>query len=242
MATIQSGYDITKPSTLTGATYTAIGGLSAGTYGYGMTFVTNFGETDMSTALSIPGVSASGSVKLTSIPAGPGNVISRKLYRTAVGGSTYFLLATLDAAVTTEYIDTATDVSLPATQAPVINTASSLQTVNGSVAFSKPILHPVATGLVARAGGGQALATPLTKEYNLVSTVATAADSVLLPLGNTASIGRLVAVKNEGVAAMAVFPGVGQKINNGAANASVSVAAAAAATYIQTGAAAWTSF
>lgn len=242
MATVQSGYNITKPATLTGAIHTVVGGLSAGTYGYGMTFVTNFGETNMSTPLSISGVGASGSVKLTSLPASPANVINRKLYRTAVGGSTYFLLATLDVAATTEYVDVATDASLPVTQAPAINTASSLQVVNGDVSFSKPLLHSVVTGLTARAGGGQALATPLTAEYNLVATVATAADSVLLPLGNTASIGRSVVVKNAGIAAMAVFPGSGQTINAGAADASVSVATTTTVRYVQTGAAAWTSF
>lgn len=242
MATVQSGFNISKPNALTGAAYTTVGGLGNGTYRYGMTFVTGFGETDMSTALSIAAVPASGSVQLTAIQVGSDNIIARRLYRTAVGGSTYFLLAELDKNTTTSYIDVATDASLSATQAPTSNTAHSLQTVNGLVGFSKPLLHSVSDGLVARAGGGQALATVLPSEYNLIATTATAADSVLLPVANTSTIGKTVIVKNNGVAAAAVFPTLGQTINGGSANASVSLAAGATATYIQSIAGGWVSF
>lgn len=242
MATVQSGFNITKPNALTGAVYTTVGGLEAGTYGYGMTFVTGFGETDMSTALSIPAVPASGSVRLTALPLGTGNVINRKLYRTAVGGTTYFLLATLDPATTLTYLDVATDESLPATQAPTSNTAHSLQTVNGLVGFSNPLLHSVTVGLVARAGGGQALATVLPSEYNLIATAATAADSVLLPVATASTIGKTVVVKNNGASAAAVFPTAGQTINSGSPNASVSLDADATATYIQSSATNWVAF
>ena len=48
---------------------------------------------------------------------------------------------------------------------------------NGSI-FTK---GSYANGITARAGGGQALATAMTAQFNSVDTVVTAADSVKLP-------------------------------------------------------------
>lgn len=84
-------------------------------------------------------------------------------------------------------------------------------------------LSSTATGITARAGGGQALATPLTATYNRVTTVATAADSVLLP---AAVAGTRVVVFNAAAANAAnVFPATGASINALAANAAFSVPA-----------------
>ena len=81
----------------------------------------------------------------------------------------------------------------------------------------------VQNGIVARAGGGQALATPLTATMNRVITVATATDSVLLPV---ARAGAFVVVVNAAAAnSMNVFPTTGGVINALAANAAFAMAA-----------------
>lgn len=84
------------------------------------------------------------------------------------------------------------------------------------------------TGLTARAGGGQALATPLTGSINRVTVCATAADSVLLP---AAVVGRRVSVFNAGAASCNVFPQTGESIGTGAANAAQAVGAARGAIF-----------
>lgn len=79
------------------------------------------------------------------------------------------------------------------------------------------------SGITARAGGGQALATPLTRAMNRVTTVATAADSVRLPV---AIAGMTVIVINAAAAnAMNVFPATGGFINALAVNTALSVVA-----------------
>lgn len=79
----------------------------------------------------------------------------------------------------------------------------------------------VANALTARAGGGQALATPLPGTINRVTVCATAADSVLLPVSFP---GARISVSNFGAAAMNVFPQTGEQINALGANAAFSVA------------------
>lgn len=80
----------------------------------------------------------------------------------------------------------------------------------------------VLNGLTALVGGAQA-GTALTARINRVTTVASAADSVQLPL---AAAGTILTVINAAAAnAMAVFPQTGQIINALSANASFSMAA-----------------
>jgi hypothetical protein len=64
-------------------------------------------------------------IPLSAIPIGGAVVTARKLYRTKIGSSTLFLLATLDNVVTT-YLDTTPDASLGAA-APGANTATAAQ-------------------------------------------------------------------------------------------------------------------
>jgi len=81
----------------------------------------------------------------------------------------------------------------------------------------------VDNALTARAGGGQALATPITKYLTRVTTVATAGDSMLLPVGTT---GRTIVLRNDGANSLNLFPSSGQIIGALSANASTAVAAA----------------
>jgi hypothetical protein len=74
--------------------------------------------------------------------------------------------------------------------------------------------------ITAHAGGGQGSAVLLTNTVNNVSTVATAGDSVKLPVANA---GAVCVINNTGAAALAVFPSTGDTINGGAANASVTM-------------------
>jgi hypothetical protein len=103
------------------------------------------------------------------------------------------------------------------------------------VAFS------VQDSLTAHAGGGQGSATALPAQINRITTVATAGDSVILPAqgsfptsggeGPQTPGGLEVVVINAGANALAVFPGSGETINGGSANASVNVAAGGIATF-----------
>ncbi len=91
------------------------------------------------------------------------------------------------------------------------------------------------TGLTALAGGGQSGATLLTGGINNVTTVASSGDSVLLPpttasKGVYGSLGGTVTVINNGASPLAIFPNTGDKINGGAANASITLAVGGIAT------------
>lgn len=86
--------------------------------------------------------------------------------------------------------------------------------------FDAPNFESLAAAVSAHAGGGQGSATALTKRYNNVTTVTTAADSVMLL---TAAVGISQTVKNNGATTLAVFPFSGDAINGGSVNASVSI-------------------
>jgi hypothetical protein len=99
---------------------------NAALYSYKVTFTNAAGETDGSPAtwdVKISGSAVDGQIRLTSIPIGPEEVTSRKIYRTEGGGSIYKLLTTLSDNTTTTYIDNIADGSLGAT-IPGDNTAA----------------------------------------------------------------------------------------------------------------------
>lgn len=102
----------------------AAGNVDNGAHRYLATFVTADGETEagsISAAVTVADKSVNGKVALTGIPLGGDLVTARKLYRTAAGGGTYLLLATLADNTTTVYTDNIADASLGA-QAPTSNT------------------------------------------------------------------------------------------------------------------------
>lgn len=77
------------------------------------------------------------------------------------------------------------------------------------------------TALTAKAGGGQSGAT-LLGNINRIATVASAADSCILP---SAIVGAVVDASNQGTTnSMNVYPQTGEAINSGAANAAFAVA------------------
>ena len=129
--TVSAGFVLAAPTPALLSVFSGLGGLLGnGNYSYKVTYVSAFGETLPSSA-SITGNpgSATGSAALTAIPTGNAYVINRKIYRTAVGGSSYLLLTTLSDNVTTTYNDIIADGSLGAA-APTVSTASPTQVVN----------------------------------------------------------------------------------------------------------------
>lgn len=97
-------------------------GLSIGTYQYAVTLLSQGGETPPSPISTITTTSGNTRINLTSIPLGAAQptiagiatntVIGRNIYRTLVGGSTLFLLATIPDNSTTTYLDSAPDSTL----------------------------------------------------------------------------------------------------------------------------------
>jgi uncharacterized phiE125 gp8 family phage protein len=102
----------------------APGNVDNGAHRYLATYVTADGETQAgvaSAAVTVTDKTVNGKVLVSSIPLGGASVTARKLYRTAAGGSTYMLLATIADNTTTSYTDNIADASLGA-GAPATNT------------------------------------------------------------------------------------------------------------------------
>jgi hypothetical protein len=91
---------------------------------------------------------------------------------------------------------------------------------DGGITTTIPNNYASGTAITAFATGGQASATALTKEFNEITTCATLGDSVKLP---AAEDGKLVVIKNNGVAAADVFPATGDSINALAVNLAVKI-------------------
>ena len=116
------------PTAPTVALSAVAGNVTAGAHRYLVTHVTADGETeagDASAAVTTI-LATHGQVLLTNIQLGGTLVTSRKLYRTAAGGSTYLLLATLSNNAATTYTDNIADGSLGA-EAPATNTTADPQ-------------------------------------------------------------------------------------------------------------------
>lgn len=242
MATINSGVNITTPGACTIAAGTAAGSLSVGAYTYKITFVTNYGETGAGTASNSITATLNSSMSLTAIPVWTnGNVIARKIYRVAAGGSTYGLVATISDNVTTTYTDTLADASLGAVP-PSASTADSLQVVNGYITFQRPQQVSVTTGITALAGGAQTGATLLFSQFNVLATVATIGDSVILPLLNANLVGLSIDVKNGAANSANIFPASGQTINALGANTALACAGAATTRFRAVSATNWQSY
>ncbi len=109
-------------------------GLGIGSYGYAVTFLSPAGETPASPLVTATTSSGNQSVNLSGVPLGPATtpvpnsvtntIVGRNLYRTLVGGSALYLLATLQNNTTTVYSDNTPDASLVGRpQAPTVNTS-----------------------------------------------------------------------------------------------------------------------
>ncbi len=122
------------PTSAPAAARSAGSGLGVGIYQYLVTYITQGGETPAGPASSVTTTSGNQQVSLSNIPIAPSqlpqpaiatnNVIGRGIYRTAVGGSTFFYLTTLQDNSTTTYIDNAPDAALvTSAPPPTVNTS-----------------------------------------------------------------------------------------------------------------------
>lgn len=127
-AGVHSRRAVSAPGALTGALAGAgAGNVDNGVHKYRVTFLTSEGETEggtVSADVTVVDKTINGKVALSAIPTGPTKYVwGRRIYRTKAGGSTYFLLTTLEDNTTTTYTDNTADSGLPATQAPTVSTA-----------------------------------------------------------------------------------------------------------------------
>lgn len=108
--------------------------LGVGTYQYVVTFLSPGGETSPSPITLVTTTINNQIVSLSSIPlannlttlagATTNTIIGRNLYRTLVGGSTFYLVTTLPDNITTSYSDNTPDMALASKpQPPMVNTS-----------------------------------------------------------------------------------------------------------------------
>lgn len=169
-------------------------------------------------------LSRAGSVDVT-VPAGSSILVSslgtgttKVYYGTAYSANNQPTVYTLNSVVTTGSLLLGPFASAQ----PVRIEASIACDVDYSIGTGR-VQKSVVNGLTAKAGGGQSGATLCTADVNRVTTVATAADSVLLP---AALPGVEVTVINAAAAnSMNVFPATGDAINALSANTALAVAA-----------------
>jgi hypothetical protein len=128
------GSTFAPPSAGMSASPVSGSGLGTGIYQYAVTFLSQGGETPPSPLTQVTTTTGNQKVSLLSIPPGPNTtllpgtatnmVIGRNLYRTPVGGSTLYLLATLQDNSTSSYSDTTADATLTSRpQPPAVNTS-----------------------------------------------------------------------------------------------------------------------
>lgn len=96
--------------------------------------------------------------------------------------------------------------------------------------------------VVAKAGGGQANAYPITCATTRVITVASSNDSLKLPSQAANAGGEFTVINDAASNALQVFPDVGGKIDKAAANAAVTLSAGNRVTFFATKALTWSSF
>jgi len=98
---------------------------------------------------------------------------------------------------------------------------------------SRPTIYSIERAITAGVGGTSVAAYQLSSEYNWISIVASANDSVKLPQVISNLIGAHVVIRNNaGVNAARIYPFDGQTINGGSADAPVTLAAAASAQFV----------
>lgn len=166
---------VTTPTTTGFSFATQSGGsLGVGTYQYVFTYVTGqyktdgvtiqiTGETLASSSLSVTTTSANKTVAVTLPNPGPVSIIATRIYRTAVGGSTYGLIATVKDGVTS-YTDNTADGSRGAAPPTTNSTGTTIGVQNPycfvqsssavNIGSANTIIQlPINSGIVPRSFG-----------------------------------------------------------------------------------------
>jgi len=221
-----------------------------GSDGSGGTIQFQTGATSLSTRMTI---SAAGDVTINTpasgtaltingISAGTGvNLVSGALGLNGSAGTSGQVLTSAGAGalptwsnVANSILGTANQINASSATGTVTLSLSSTLVAPGSVTSTGNLtvngltFESATTGITAFAGGGQSGATPLTHSYNVVTTVATANDSVVLP---ASGVGLEISVVNLGAHTLAVFPAGGDQIDGGATGAAVLIPTGGTATY-----------
>lgn len=108
--------------------------------------------------------------------------------------------------------------------------------VSSNAVISGNLMHAIDAGVTAFAGGGQGSAYQITKDITGVSTVATAGDSVKLPVSMA---GTRLQIFNRTANSMDIFPASGEQINMGGANVAYALAGGNSALCVCLGPADW---
>lgn len=191
------GFDIDGPSTPpTVQSDIAPGNMSAGTYLYKVSYINRYGET-LAGPASASVLIASGSALLTNLPTHPlGNVVSRRIYRTAVNTTQPFrLVSTINDNITTTYTDISGDIDLTDPE-PTQNFAPSIGVEEGWTVLTKPAVHPF-DAIITATGTTFADATNCSQsaEYFLVN-VPTDLSGVILPPLTSNLVGMVINIRN----------------------------------------------
>jgi hypothetical protein len=142
------GSYFSPPSSGMAAAAASGSGLGIGAYKYAVTFLSQGGETTPSPVASVTTTTGNQKVNLSAIPIGPSQpstpgvatntVIGRNLYRTLVGGSTLYWLATIGDNTTKTYTDSAADSALAGMPSqPAVNTSGVMYYPPREKAFSE---------------------------------------------------------------------------------------------------------
>jgi hypothetical protein len=130
-------------------------------------------------------------------------------------------------ATTAGTVTTAAQPNITSTGTLTSLTVSGNITAQANVNMTGYVIRSVGTGISA-AGTVQGNATAITKEMNVVSTVASGA-GVILP---TAVAGMVISITNTSANALLVYPATGAAINSGSANAAYTHSAGATLQYL----------
>jgi len=177
------------------------------------------------TSLSVNGtVTAVAFTANTGVFTGNGNGLS-----SLVGANVTGTVANATYATSAGTATSATTAATVTTNAqPNITSVGTLTSLSaGNITTSQFILHSVTTGISAF-GTNQATATTLTKEINIVSTVASG-QGVALP---TAVAGMVLYITNSSANSLLVYPGTSAQINSLGTNAALTQAAGATLQFI----------
>lgn len=213
MTTILAGVQTAAPvGTIIGAQGTASGSMEVGgsAYLYHVTYVNSWGETTSGT-VSAQVATTTGSVNLSAIPVSADEeVVARRLYRTADGGSSFLLLDEIPATGTT-YTDIIADEDLGAAM-PTANTAYSSQVIKGEVSFGMPVKSVTAAVAAAGTNAATAALIPASTEVAIVSG-ASGTSGVKLP---ATVLNRQIIVKNSAANDLLLYPATGELIEGAA--------------------------